>query len=122
PAEPPPPPGRDAWPAPPGLYGAANVPYAPPPQQAPADVPAPQIYRPPPPPQRPAPPPEPERPAGDIKESVARYASFCAACAAAPDRVFATMVAYGISSPQARDELDELWNDRFDSDAGLHKQ
>lgn len=121
-ADPPPPPGRDAWPAPPGLYGAANMPYAPQPPSE--DVPAPQVYRPPPPPQRRQAPaaPEPQRPAGDIQESVARYASFCAACAAAPDRVFATMVEYGISSPQARDDLDELWNERFDGDAGLHKQ
>jgi hypothetical protein len=118
-AEPPPPPGRDAWPAPPGLYGAPPMPYAPQPAQ---EVPAPQVYRPPPPKREPPPPQEPQAPTGNIKESVARYASFCAACAAAPDRVFATMVEYGISSPQARDELDELWNERFDGDAGLQKQ
>ena len=131
--QPPPPPGREAWPAPPGMYGGAQAapqPAAPPaahPQHAahPQGAGQPRVFNQP--PQQPPPPPkrEPQTPAqakGDISESVAKYAAFCAACAAAPDRVFATMVEYGISSPEMRDELDETWNERFDEDGALHKQ
>lgn len=77
-------------------------------------------------PAKPQPPPVPVRekkPKSDsIQESVQKYAAFCAACAAAPDNVFATMVEYGISSPAMRDELDDMWNDRFDDDMALQKQ
>jgi hypothetical protein len=53
--------------------------------------------------------------------SVAKYAMFCAACAAHPDRVFQTMVEYGVTSPEARERLDESWQDRFDDDPELQK-
>ena len=59
-------------------------------------------------------------PPGDIRTSVAKYAAFCAACAAQPDRVFMTQVEYGITSPEARVELDETWQDRFDEDGEAH--
>jgi hypothetical protein len=51
---------------------------------------------------------------------VAKYAAFCAACAAHPDRVFMTQVEYGVTSPEAREALDEDWQDRFDDDPELH--
>lgn len=54
--------------------------------------------------------------------SVHKYAAFCAACAAAPERVFQTMVEYGVNSPQAREALDESWQDRFDEDPSLQAQ
>jgi len=83
--------------------------------QQPTPAPAPAKPEPPPPPQR--------KPKADsIEASVAKYAAFCAACAAQPDRVFATMVEYGISSPDARNELDEMWNERFDENTQLQQQ
>jgi hypothetical protein len=85
------------------------------PQYTAPPSPAPAPAQPPPPPQRKAKP-------DSIQESVAKYAAFCAACANSPDRVFATMVEYGIASPAARDELDEMWNERFDDDARLQQQ
>lgn len=128
------------YPPPPGLYSPPAG-YAPPavqvhgtaPTPAPQASPPPQPRQPPPPPQRSAPPapqatqtPQaaaapPAAPAeGDIRHSVAKYASFCAACAAHPDRVFTTQVEYGITSPEMRASLDEDWQDRFDDDAELH--
>jgi hypothetical protein len=90
--------------------------YAPPPQQPgggyqPARNVAAQAAR-----------PEPLGGSGAMDESVSRYAAFCAACAMAPDKVFVTMVEYGISSPEARQKLDELWQERFDENAGLFTQ
>ena len=54
--------------------------------------------------------------------SVAKYAMFCAACAARPESVFQTMVEFGVNSPQARETLDESWQDRFDDDPELQAQ
>ena len=53
--------------------------------------------------------------------SVSTYASFCAACAAMPDRVAETQLEYGITSPQQRASLDDLWQDRFDEDPALQQ-
>jgi hypothetical protein len=98
-------------------------------QQQQRFVPSAPIYEQPavaPEPAKPQPPPVPIRkkkaPSDSIQESVQKYAAFCAACAASPDNVFATMVEFGISSPAMRDELDEMWNDRFDDDMALQKQ
>jgi hypothetical protein len=71
---------------------------------------------------QPPPKPEPLGGPGKMEESVTKYAAFCAACAAAPDKVFVTMVEYGIASPEARQKMDELWQERFDDDAALQQQ
>ncbi|HHH27918.1 MAG TPA: hypothetical protein ENK57_06195 [Polyangiaceae bacterium] len=92
------------------------------PSPAPTRAPAPTRPQPPPPPQRSAPHAAPAAQEGDIRNSVAKYASFCAACAAHPDRVFTTQVEYGITSPEMRASLDEDWQDRFDDDPQLHEK
>ena len=116
----PPPPGLYSPPAgyaPPAIQVHGATPSPPPAQASTAQASAPP--QPPPPPQRSAPP-APAPSEGDIQSSVAKYAAFCAACAAHPDRVFTTQVEYGITSPQMREQLDEDWQDRFDDDAELH--
>ncbi|MEM1031714.1 MAG: hypothetical protein AAGN82_15290 [Myxococcota bacterium] len=76
-----------------------------------------------PPPSRPEPAVSAPRPAPpNIADDVDLYAAFCAACAAAPEKVFATMVQYGIGSPEMRGQLDEMWQERFDDDAALQRR
>jgi hypothetical protein len=91
--------------------------YAPPHHAAPAQPPQhPQ------PAQQAQPPSPPMGGQPGIETSVATYAAFCAACAAAPDRVAITMTQYGLGGSDARADLDDLWQDRFDDDPALHQQ
>ena len=104
---------------------AAPVPVAPAPAAPGPATPGPAS--PPPPPRRPPPPPRrgaPQAtPADDSLEmSVARYASYCAACAAHPDRVELTQQEYGVANEAVRQRLDDSWQERFDEDAALQEQ
>lgn len=94
---------------------------APPSAQPPRErfVPEPKKKGPPPPPARRRATGTPER---SIANDVELYAAFCAACSAAPAKVFATMVDYGIGSPEMRAELDEMWQEKFDEDGELHQR
>ena len=125
-------PSHAATPQPHGGWGSQpgyGAPQAYTPQSQAPQPQAPPAPQPPPPPARRAPPPPPQRSAepqtsdqGSIETSVAKYAAFCAACATQPERAFAIQVEYGIESPEGRARLDEMWQDRFDDDAGLHQQ
>jgi hypothetical protein len=111
--------------------------YPPPPEpQAQGYPPAPQAqgYPPAPAPQQAAPPPprrsapaqasaQPPAPAGEsVETSVAKYAAFCAACAALPARMGHTMIEYGVASDAERERIDDDWQDRFDENPALHQQ
>jgi len=54
--------------------------------------------------------------------TVSRYAAFCAACSAFPDRVAQTQSEYGIADEASRRALDDHWADMFDDDASLQQQ
>ena len=116
-------------------YGPANPGYQPAsggyghkPAVAPPPAPEPSKERfvPQPKPKEPPPAPPRRRSAGTPERSIANdvelYASFCAACSASPEKVFATMVDYGIGSPEMRAELDEMWQEKFDDDGELHQR
>lgn len=117
--------------APPVVAAAQPIPPAapapPPPAawNAPAAAPAGEAYaeppprRPPPPPRRSVPPATPSE--ESLEMSVARYASFCAVCAAYPNRVQNTQQQYGMADDAARRRLDDIWQDRFDADPALQE-
>ncbi len=123
-----PPSGGYAQPAqaPPGSYPQAPTPQQAPAQPAPPAEPPKERFVPQAKPKAPPPPPARRRASGTPDRSIANdvelYASFCAACSASPDKVFATMVDYGIGSPEMRAELDEMWQERFDEDGELHQR
>lgn len=54
-----------------------------------------------------------------VREDIAVYAAFCAACAEYPNHVYQTQLQYGVGSPEARTQLDQDWQDRFDDDGQL---
>lgn len=58
----------------------------------------------------------------DIQQSVAKYAAFCAACAAFPDRIALTQREYGIANDFQRVNIDTLWQDRFDERPDLQRE
>jgi hypothetical protein len=58
----------------------------------------------------------------DAGWTVSKYAAFCAACAAFPDRVLQTQQQYGLADATARARLDDWWANRFDDDPGLQEQ
>lgn len=108
------------------VAAAPQVPAAPPAAAAPAQPPAAPAAPPPTPPpagaqSAPSPTPQAEGAGGEAKvhDSVAAYASLCATCAEFPDQVADTLAGYGLSGPEQRAELDELWQDRFDDDPEL---
>ena len=57
-----------------------------------------------------------------MNNSVAKYAAFCAGCAAYPEQVDYYFAQYGVADAGARAALDEYWQDRFDDEPALQTE